>query len=74
MQRIGWLVKSSRNNKPHKEALQGGFALEAEVQKTAMSHDEMQDYWQTLCSFSGEDIPNEVNQLMAENSFVKQSV
>src|SRR5699024_4749494 len=31
-----------------------------------MSHDEMQDYWKTLCSFTGEDIPNEVNQLMAK--------
>lgn len=38
--------------------------MEAEERKTAMSHDEMQDYWKTLCSFTGEDIPNEVNQLM----------
>ena len=36
--------------------------MEAEERKTAMSHDEMQDYWETLCSFTGEDIPNEVNQ------------
>ena len=42
----------------------GGDFLEAEERKTAMSHDEMQDYWKTLCSFTGEDIPNEVNQLM----------
>lgn len=40
--------------------------MEAEERKTAMSHDEMQDYWETLCSFTGEDIPNEVNQLMAK--------
>lgn len=40
--------------------------MEAEERKTAMSHDEMQDYWKTLCSFTGEDIPNEVNQLMAK--------
>ena len=40
--------------------------MDAEERKPAMSHDEMQDYWQTLCSFSGEDIPNEVNQLMAK--------
>lgn len=33
--------------------------MEAEERKTAMSHDEMQDYWKTLCSFTGEDIPNE---------------
>ena len=38
--------------------------MDAEERKTAMSHDEMQDYWKTLCSFTGEDIPNEVNQLM----------
>lgn len=44
----------------------GGDFLEAEERKTAMSHDEMQDYWETLCSFTGEDIPNEVNQLMAK--------
>lgn len=44
----------------------GGDFLEAEERKTAMSHDEMQDYWKTLCSFTGEDIPNEVNQLMAK--------
>lgn len=37
-----------------------------EERKTAMSYDEMQDYWKTLCSFTGEDIPNEVNQLMAK--------
>jgi hypothetical protein len=37
-----------------------------EERKTAMSHDEMQDYWKTLCSFTGEDIPNEINQLMAK--------
>lgn len=40
--------------------------MEAEERKTAMRHDEMQDYWETLCSFTGEDIPNEVNQLMAK--------
>ena len=40
--------------------------MDAEERKTAMSHDEMQDYWKTLCSFTGEDIPNEVNQLMAK--------
>lgn len=40
--------------------------MKAEERKTAMSHDEMQDYWETLCSFTGEDIPNEVNQLMAK--------
>ncbi len=40
--------------------------MEAEERKTAMSHDEMQDYWETLCSFTGEDIPNEVNQLIAK--------
>lgn len=40
--------------------------MEAEERKTAMSHDEMQDYWETLCSFTGEDIPNEVNQLMTK--------
>ena len=40
--------------------------MEAEERKTAMSHDEMQDYWKTLCSFTGEDIPNEINQLMAK--------
>ena len=40
--------------------------MDAEKRKTAMSHDEMQDYWKTLCSFTGEDIPNEVNQLMAK--------
>ena len=44
----------------------GGDFLEAEERKTAMSHDEMQDYWKTLCSFTGEDIPNEINQLMAK--------
>ena len=44
----------------------GGDFLEAEERKTAMSHDEMQDYWETLCSFTGEDIPNEVNQQMAK--------
>ena len=27
----------------------GGDFLEAEERKTAMSHDEMQDYWETLC-------------------------
>ena len=32
-------------------------ALEVEERKTAMSHDEMQDYWKTLCSFTSEDIP-----------------
>lgn len=37
-----------------------------EERKKAMSCDEMQDYWQTLCSFSGENIPNEINQLMAK--------
>ena len=37
-----------------------------EERKTAMIHDEMQDYWKTLCSFTGEDIPNEINQLMAK--------
>ena len=42
-----------------------------EERKTAMSHDEMQDYWETLCSFSGEDIPNEVNQLMAKIHYPK---
>ena len=40
--------------------------MEAEERKTAMSQDEMADYWKTLCSFTGEDIPNEVNQLMAK--------
>ena len=40
--------------------------LETEERKTAMSHDEMQDYWKTLCSFTGEDIPNEINQLMTK--------
>ena len=40
--------------------------MEVEERKTAMSHDEMQDYWKTLCSFTGEDIPNEINQLMAK--------
>ena len=44
--------------------------MDAEERKTAMSHDEMQDYLKTLCSFTGEDIPNEVNQLM-ENSLSK---
>lgn len=44
----------------------GEIPLEAEERKTAMSHDEMQDYRKTLCSFTGEDIPNEVNQLMAK--------
>ena len=43
--------------------------MEAEERKTAMSHDEMQDYWKTLCSFTGEDIPNEVNQLMAKRRY-----
>lgn len=37
-----------------------------EERKIAMSHDEMQDYWKTLCSFTGEDIPNEINQLMGK--------
>ena len=37
--------------------------MDAEERKTAMSHDEMQDYWKTLCSFTGERLPNEVNQL-----------
>lgn len=37
-----------------------------EERKTAMSHDEMRDYWKTLCSFTGEDIPNEINQLMTK--------
>ena len=45
----------------------GGDFLEAEERKTAMSHDEMQDYWETLCSFTGEDIPNEVNQAVTIN-------
>ncbi len=40
--------------------------MEVEERKTAMSHDEMQDYWKTLRSFTGEDIPNEINQLMAK--------
>ena len=40
--------------------------MDAEERKTAMSQDEMQDYWKTLCLFTGEDIPNEVNQLMAK--------
>lgn len=44
----------------------GEFPLEGTERKTAMSCNEMQDYWQTLCSFSGEDIPNEVSQLMAK--------
>ncbi len=26
----------------------------------------MQDYWQTLCSFSGQDIPHEIDQLMSK--------
>lgn len=30
----------------------GGDFLEAEERKTAMGHDEMQDYWETLCSFT----------------------
>ena len=34
--------------------------MKVEERKTAMSHDEMQDYWKTLCSFTGEDIPNEI--------------
>ena len=38
--------------------------MEIEGRKSAMNHDEMLDYWQTLCSFTGKDIPNEVNQLM----------
>ena len=40
--------------------------MDAEERKTAMSFDEMQDYWQTLCSFTGEDIPNEIEQLMTK--------
>ena len=44
--------------------------MEAEERKTAMSHDEMQDYWKTLCSFTGEDIPNEVNQLMIIRTYL----
>ena len=40
--------------------------MEAEERKTAMSHDEMQDYWQTLCSFTGEDITNESTLLTAK--------
>lgn len=40
--------------------------MKVEERKTAMCYDEMQDYWKTLCSFSGEDIPHEVNQLMAK--------
>ena len=38
--------------------------MEIEGHKSAMNDDEMLDYWQTLCSFTGKDIPNEVNQLM----------
>ena len=38
--------------------------LEAVERKTAMNYDEMQDYWKTLCSFSGEDISHEISQLM----------
>lgn len=37
-----------------------------EERKAAMSPDEMQDYWNTLCSFTGKDIPNEINQLMSK--------
>lgn len=40
--------------------------MEVEEHKTAMSHNEMQDYWQTLCSFSGKDITNEIKQLMTK--------
>lgn len=36
--------------------------------KPAMSHDEMEDYWKTLCSFKGEDIQAEINIL---NSKIK---
>ena len=48
--------------------------MDAEERKTAMSHNEMQDYWKTLCSFTGEDIPNEVNQLMAKIRYLILSI
>lgn len=45
--------------------------METEERTTAMSSSEMQDYWQTLCSFTGEDIPNEINQLMTKIHYPK---
>lgn len=36
--------------------------------KPAMSHDEMEEYWKTLCSFKGDNIPSEINLL---NSKIK---
>lgn len=43
--------------------------METKNLKSAMSHDEMEEYWKTLCSFKGEDIPAEINIL---NSKIKQ--
>lgn len=36
--------------------------------KPAMNHDEMEEYWKTLCSFKGDNIPAEINIL---NSKIK---
>lgn len=40
--------------------------MEVEERKSAMNCVEMQDYWETLCSFTGEDVPAEINQLMTK--------
>lgn len=44
--------------------------LETKTLKSAMSHDEIEEYWKILCSFKGKDIPAEINIL---NSKIKQA-
>lgn len=46
--------------------MKGDISLEAEERKPAMTPDEMQEYWKTLCSFTGEDIPSEINHLLSK--------
>lgn len=40
--------------------------LETEEHKTMMNDDEMQEYWNTLSSFTGENIADEINLLMTK--------
>lgn len=40
--------------------------METEEHKTIMNDVEMHEYWQTLCSFTGENIPNEIQLLMSK--------
>ena len=40
--------------------------METEEHKTIMNDGEMQEYWQTLSSFTGENIPDEIELLMTK--------